>query len=106
MTFVWTIGTLIISVIVLIIAAVCCFISWRRSGYRRSMLWLELFRFVLITLVLITLNQPEFTQEIKPQEHPTLVVMHDVSGSMKTQDVINPKTPAEKPVTREAAVAP
>lgn len=34
-------------------------------------------RFVLIVLVLITLNQPEFTQEIKPEEQPTLVVLHD-----------------------------
>lgn len=106
MTFVWTIGTLIISLIVLIIAAVCCFISWRRSVYSRSMMWLELFRFVLIGLVLITLNQPEFTQEIKPDEHPSLVVMYDTSGSMKTQDVINPQSLAEKPRSREAAIAP
>ncbi|MBC7967052.1 MAG: VWA domain-containing protein [Fuerstia sp.] len=106
MTFVWTFFTLIISLIVLIVAAVCCFISWRRSGYSRSMMWLEIFRFALITLVLITLNQPEFTQQIKPQEQPTLVVLHDVSGSMQTQDVINPLAPAEKPKTRADAVAP
>ena len=106
MTFVWTFTTLIISVVVLIAAAVCCFISWRRSGYSRSMMWLEVFRLALITMVLVTLNQPEFTQEIKPQEQPTLVVLHDVSGSMKTQDVINPQAPAEKPKTRADAVAP
>jgi hypothetical protein len=106
MTFVWTFTTLLISVIVLVAAAVCCFISWRRSGYSRSMMWLEIFRFALITIVLVTLNQPEFTQEIKPQEQPTLVVLHDVSGSMQTQDVINPQAPAEKPKTRADAVAP
>ncbi len=106
MTFVWTFTTLVISIIVLIVAAACCFISWRRSGYSRSMLWLELFRFILIALVLVTLNQPEFTQEIKPKEQPTLVVLHDISGSMQTQDVINPQAPAEKPKTRADAVAP
>ncbi len=106
MTFVWTFTTLVISIIVLIVAAACCFISWRRSGCSRSMLWLELFRFILIALVLVTLNQPEFTQEIKPKEQPTLVVLHDISGSMKTQDVINPQAPAEKPKTRADAVAP
>lgn len=106
MTFLWTFTTLLISVVVLIAAAVCCFISWRRSGYSRSMMWLEIFRFALITTVLVTLNQPEFTQEIKPQEQPTLVVLHDVSGSMKTQDVINPQAPAEKPKSRVEAVAP
>ncbi|MCA9011767.1 MAG: VWA domain-containing protein, partial [Planctomycetaceae bacterium] len=104
MTFAWTIATLIISVIVLIAAAACCFVSWRRSGYSRSMLWLEIVRFVLIALVLITLNQPEFTQEIKPEEQPTLVVLHDSSGSMQTQDVINPQALADKPKTRADAV--
>jgi hypothetical protein len=106
MNFVWTPFTLILTVVVLIAAAVCCWISWRRSGYLRSMLWLEILRFVLITIVLITLNQPEFTQEIKPQEQPTLVVLHDTSGSMQTQDVMNPQAPAEQPRKRIDAVAP
>lgn len=106
MTFVWTPYTLIVSAIVLIAAAACCIISWRRSAYSRSMMWLELFRFSLIVLVLLTLNQPEFTQEVKPKEQPTLVVLHDVSGSMQTKDVINPQAPAEKPITRLDAVTP
>ena len=106
MTFVWTPLTLTLSVIVLIAAAFCCLISWRRSGYTRSMLWLEILRFVLIALVVLTLNQPEFVQVIKPQEQPTLVILHDTSGSMKTQDVVNPLAPAEKPKTREESVAP
>ena len=106
MTFAWTPATLVISVIVMIAAAACCGISWRRSGYSRSVMWLEVFRFLLIALVLVTLNQPEFTQEIKPHEQPTLVVLHDISGSMQTQDVLNAQTPAEKPATRLAAVGP
>jgi len=106
MNFVWTPFTLILTIIVLVAAAVCCWISWQRSGYLRSMLWLEILRFALIVLVLITLNQPEFTQEIKPQEQPTLVVLHDTSGSMQTQDVINPQAPAKKPRKRTDAVAP
>ena len=106
MTFVWTYTTLIVSVIVMIMAAACCTISWRRSWYSRSLLWLEVFRFSLILLVLVTLNQPEFTQEIKPEEQPVLVVLHDVSGSMQTQDVVNPQSPAEKPKTRADAIVP
>ncbi len=73
MTFVWTPLTILTTFVVLIAAAVCCFVSWRRSGYTKSMLWLEILRFTLITIVLITLNQPELTQEIKPQEQPTLL---------------------------------
>jgi hypothetical protein len=106
MTFVWTPFTLTLSVIVLIAAAFCCLISWRRSGYSRSMFWLESLRFLLIALVVLTLNQPEFVQVIKPQEQPTLVILHDTSGSMKTQDVVNPLAPAEKPKTREESIAP
>lgn len=106
MTFVWTPFTLTLSVIVLIAAAFCCLISWRRSGYSRSMFWLESLRFLLIALVVLTLNQPEFVQVIKPQEQPTLVILHDTSGSMRTQDVVNPLAPAEKPKTREESIAP
>ncbi|MFN9721279.1 MAG: hypothetical protein ACK58L_21485 [Planctomycetota bacterium] len=104
MTFVWTPFTLLVTTLVLIVAAVCCCVSWRRSGFTTSMLWLEILRFGLIVLDLNTLNQPEFTQEIKPQEQPTLVVLHDTSGSMKTQDVINPESPSDKPKTREESL--
>ncbi len=106
MTFVWTPTTLLISTVVLIVAAICCLVSWRRSGCTKSMAWLEGLRFALIAMVLFTLNQPEFTQEIKPEEQPVLVVMYDTSGSMKSQDVMNPKAPAEKPTTRADAVTP
>ncbi len=67
---------------------------------------LECLRFTLIALVLLTLNQPEFTQEIRPEQQPTLVVLHDVSGSMKTRDVLDPSKPADQPQTRTAAVEP
>lgn len=106
MTFVWTPATLILTILVIIIAAACCWISWRRSGFGRAMGWLELGRFVLILMVLITLNQPEFPQEILPKEQPTLVVLHDTSGSMQTRDVLNPAAPAEKPRTRQEIVEP
>ncbi len=65
---------------------------------------LESLRFVLILLAVITLNQPEFTQEFKPSERPTLVVLYDTSASMKTQDVIDPLQPAKAPLTRKDSV--
>ncbi|MEQ9411027.1 MAG: VWA domain-containing protein [Fuerstiella sp.] len=87
MTFYWTTTTLLFSTAVLIIAAVCCFISWRRSGFARNLGALEILRFLLIVAALITLNQPEMTQEIRPEEQPTLVILHDTSDSMQTRDV-------------------
>lgn len=86
MTFLWTPASLTVSLLVLLAGAACCIISWRRSGRTRSMALLEVLRFVLIVLVLITLNQPEIPRRIVPAEQPRLVVLHDVSGSMQTQD--------------------
>ena len=106
MTFYWTSTTLIVSTIVMIVAAVCCWISWRRSGFTRSMGLLELFRFVLIAIVLLTLNQPELTQEIKPEERPTLVILHDTSDSMQTRDVVDERGDAKQATTRLDAVQP
>lgn len=104
MTFYWTSTTLIVSVVVLIAAAGCCWISWRRSGYTRAMGLLETFRFLLIAIVLFTLNQPELTQEVKPDERPTLVVLHDVSDSMQTRDVVDESGDAKQATTRNEAV--
>ncbi|WP_417848436.1 hypothetical protein [Thalassoglobus sp.] len=105
MTFYWTTTTLILSLLVLIAAAICCWISWKRSAYSRSMGLLEALRFSLILLAIITLNQPEVTQEFRPDEQPTLVVLYDTSESMQTQDVVDPLKPADVPLTRAATVS-
>lgn len=105
MTFYWTPATLVLSLIVLIAAAVCCLISWRRSGYSRTMGFLEGTRFALILVAVITLNQPEITQQYQPEDQPTLVVLYDASASMQTQDVLDPEHPASKPMTRGASIA-
>ncbi|MFM7167759.1 MAG: hypothetical protein ACKO3T_21135 [Planctomycetaceae bacterium] len=86
MIFLWTPASLIVSLLVLLAGAACCLISWRRGGKTRPLALLELLRFTLIVLVLITLNQPEIPQQILPVEQPRLVVLHDVSGSMQTLD--------------------
>ncbi len=51
------------------------------------MIALETIRMLLVILVAITINQPEWLQEFLPEEDPVLVIMHDVSVSMTTQDV-------------------
>lgn len=67
---------------------------------------LEVLRFTLILGAVITLNQPEITQEYRPAERPALVVLYDVSESMQTEDVIDPQNPAAKPVSRSERVKP
>lgn len=61
---------------------------------------LEILRFVLIAIVLFTLNQPELPQEIKPQEQPTLVILHDESESMQTRDVVKEASEKKQAATR------
>ena len=82
-------GTLLgLSLAVIIVAGILCWLAWHRSGYSKKTGGLELLRFVLICLVVITLNQPEWLQTQLPDRHSTLVVLWDESNSMKTRDVI------------------
>ena len=108
MIFYWTPASFAVSAVTLLIAAICCWISWRRSGCARTMGVLEVFRFGLITLVLFTLNQPEVIENIRPDDQPVLAVLHDISGSMQTRDVADSGASAtrQEPMTRAAAAAP
>ena len=86
-------------------AGVLCWLAWHRSGYRRGAGFLELLRFVLIGLVALTLNQPEWLEAKRPELRPTLAVLHDQSNSMKTRDVVDAAN-AEKLATRAETIAP
>jgi hypothetical protein len=104
MTFYWTTTSLILSAVTLLVAAGCCWLSWQRSGYQTTMGWLELFRFLLIGLVVFALNQPEITTSVRPDEKPVIAVLHDQSGSMSTIDVQT--SDATSPMSRNNAVLP
>lgn len=106
MTFYWSTATIIFCTAVLIVAAGSCFVSWSRSRYSRSMGLLECLRFLLIAAALFTLCQPEIPTETRREDQPTLVVLHDVSDSMQTRDVVNGNDPAASAATRLDASAP
>lgn len=82
------------------------FMAWRRSGYRPLMGWLELLRVIIAIAIALTLLQPEWLETFKPETKPTLVVLHDVSGSMSTKDVVDKARPAAEPKSREETVKP
>ena len=77
-----------LSVVIIIVAGVLCWLAWHRSGYSKKTAALELLRFLLICLVVVTLNQPEWLQTQLPDRRSTLAVLWDKSNSMKTRDVI------------------
>ncbi len=92
-------------VALVLVAGVLCWLAWRRSEYRKGTGILELLRFVLVCLVALTLNQPEWLETQPPDQRPTLAVLWDQSNSMGTRDVIDDQTPG-KPKSRAETIEP
>ena len=87
------------------VAGVLCWLAWHRGGYRKATGLLELLRFVLVCLVALTLNQPEWLETQPPDQRPTLAVLWDQSNSMKTRDVIEGQILGE-PKSRAETIEP
>ena len=64
-----------------------CVANWRRSANRRASGRLETLRFILITLLALTLLRPEFVRNLERSSMPEIAVLADASGSMNTRDV-------------------
>lgn len=62
--------------------------NWKRQFFRPSIGFLEGLRAIIITLLILTLLKPERVQQIQRTEKPAVVVLHDVSKSMTTSDVV------------------
>ncbi len=62
---------------------------WKSNTKSPQILALEVFRLIIIVMLLITLLRPERIQVIQWTEEPAVVVLNDVSGSMTTRDVIH-----------------
>ena len=92
--------------IVVIVSGILCWLAWQRSGYRMKTGGLELLRFVLICLVVITLNQPEWLQTRLPDQRSTLAVLWDKSNSMNTRDMIDTQDISNKPKSRAETIQP
>lgn len=66
------------------------YLAWRRSGYLRPVLGLELLRCAIVIAGAVLLNQPEWVQEYQSDEKPVLMLLADHSQSMQTKDVVVP----------------
>ena len=95
----WMIG---LSAALMVAVAVVAFLTWRRSGFAVGTGLVELLRLAIAGLVVVLLNQPEWVEEYRPNEKPTVVVLHDASRSMDTRDVVS----AGGPRTRREIIAP
>ena len=101
----WTLG---LSLALVAATAVVAVVAWRRSGYALGTGLLELLRVVIAGLVALLLNQPEWVEEYRPDEKPTVAVFWDASRSMDTKDVVpaDGASGSAAPQTRREAVAP
>ena len=97
----WSVG---LALAALVATAVICFIAWRRSGYRRSIGFLESIRFACVALAAFLLNQPEWVEEYRPDEQAAVVVLHDASPSMDTRDAVVGSPTSGRAETRRAAI--
>ncbi|HEY2951602.1 MAG TPA: vWA domain-containing protein, partial [Verrucomicrobiae bacterium] len=78
---------MVLAVLVWLGAGWLCWANWHRRG-GKAMAALEALRFVIMTVIGITLLKPEFVQKIVSNEPPEIVVLNDASGSMETRDVM------------------
>src|SRR5262245_54992114 len=103
-TFLWTPASLAISIAAVLVTAVLCLVAWRRSGYRLSLGCLELLRITLVTIAALLFNQPEWIEEYRPKEKPSIAVLWDASASMGTRDVTTAPSPSSSSMTRAEAI--
>lgn len=95
-----------VSVAGVIVTAGFCFVAWRRSGYRRSLGMLELLRLSIVVLAAFLFNEPEFVEEFRPEEKPSVAVLWDASTSMETRDFLFSSPSGAQPTTRREGIAP
>jgi uncharacterized membrane protein len=100
-----TAWTLVLSALVVVAVAALGFVAWRRSGYRRAIGLLELFRLAIVIVIATLLNQPEWVEQFRPEQKPVIAVLHDASRSMQTRDVVDRRQPSATPRTRAEAAA-
>lgn len=105
LTFVWAPWSIVVSVLVIVAAAGLCFAAWRRSGYRKDYGLLELLRLAMVCLVVLLFNQPEWIEEYRPEEKPSIAVLWDDSPSMETRDVNSSEAASTTFLTRREALA-
>jgi hypothetical protein len=107
-TFGFQVTTLSMAISIMAMVAVCTlgWWAWVRSGYRRSILLLELLRICIVGFVVFLLNQPETVQRFVPTDKPTVVVLVDGSKSMDTLDVQVSPDRSVPPMTRRSAAEP
>lgn len=104
-TLQWTSWTAIASLSLWLATAVISVITWRRSGYRRTIGFLEAARLVTLSVVALLLNQPEWVEQYKREGKPKVAVLVDRSHSMETADISSPGATSRRELLKRSEIA-
>lgn len=88
LAFMTTPASIALSVAVVLVTVGLSYWSWRRGGFRRVHGIQELLRITIVAVVALLFNQPEWVEEYRPEDKPTIAVLWDTSRSMQTRDVV------------------
>ena len=104
-TFVTTPAPLAVSLAGVVVTAGFCLAAWRRSGYRSSLGLLELLRLSIVCLAAVLFNQPEWVEEYRPDEKPSVAVLWDSSPSMETRDFLHSSPSGAQPMHSDVSMS-
>lgn len=107
LTWVTTPWSVVVGLVIVLVTMVLSYVGWKRAvAKKRAIAVLEVLRVLIAIGIAITLNQPEWKEEYKPDQKPVLAVLVDTSKSMQTQDVVDRDNAASDPKSRASAVEP
>jgi len=102
-SFAWTPATLSIAIVAVTATAVLGMIACRRNGWRRSTVFLESLRMLMVCIAAALLGGPEWVEQFRPDDKPIVAVLWDDSGSMQTRDAsmtAEARSDAIRPLTK------
>lgn len=97
---------ILFGVALVLATAAVSWITLKRTGFKKSHIFLEALRMLMVGLVALAICQPEWLQQFVPTEQPVIAVVYDQSKSMTTQDVVDPIGDGVKTVSRGTAIEP
>lgn len=106
LTFLATPFSISLSVIAVLGTCAVSYYAWLRSGRLRSVARLEMLRVLIVAMIALLLNQPEWIEEYQPDTKPTIAVLWDDSLSMGTRDVLVEGPSGKEVVTRAESIKP
>ncbi|HSG71336.1 MAG TPA: hypothetical protein VLA12_13025, partial [Planctomycetaceae bacterium] len=106
LTFMTTPASLAISASVVLMTIALGFYAWQRSGFRRVQGLQELLRLLIVCVIVLLFNQPEWVEEYRPDERPKIAVLWDNSRSMQTRDAAPDDTATRDVITRAEMIRP